>query len=732
MLFALLPTFIIFVVKFRSRMIDALLHIELPVTDPTWIFFIVLCIILFAPIIFGRLNIPHIIGMILAGVLIGEHGLNILDRDSSFALFGNVGLYYIMFLAGLEMNMENFKSIRVKAVVFGLLGFIIPMALGYAANVWVLGYAVAPALLMAAMYASHTLVSYPIVTRYGVTRHRSVSVAVGATAITDSLTLFVLAIVGGQFKDDGQNPLSLLWLVARVAVLATLIIYFFPRIGRWFFRKYSNGVVQFIFVLALVFLSAGLMKLVGMEGILGAFLAGLVLNRLIPHVSPLMHNLEFVGNALFVPYFLIGVGMLIDIKVFFGSITALEVAGVMIAMSLLSKWFAAWATQKVCRMSSGERDMLFGLSTARAAATLAVVMVGYSIVLPDGSRLLGDEVLNGAIALILVTCIVSSFVTERASRRIALDENALQGEIKDEEDEKILISVSNPDTVEHLVTLSLLIRNPKNVDNIIALNVINDSVASPAKTRAGKRLLANAVQLANSAGASLKPISRYGLNVASGIVHTQKEQEATEVIIGLHRKSNLMDSFLGGLAETLLNDVHREIMIVKMLMPLNTIRRIVVAVPPKAEYEAGFTKWVGHIAKLGSTLGCKVYFHAGSQTASCLSRLLFTHIANDKVKIMEMDSWDDLLLLSADVNYDHLLVIVSARRGSISYTTAFDRLPSQISHYFSNNSLLLLYPDQFGEPTALQAFSDPMSAHLKPVSYTSTFRRFISKLLRRG
>ena len=515
MLFALLPTFIIFVVKFRSRMIDALLHIELPVTDPTWIFFIVLCIILFAPIIFGRLNIPHIIGMILAGVLIGEHGLNILDRDSSFALFGNVGLYYIMFLAGLEMNMENFKSIRVKAVVFGLLGFIIPMALGYAANVWVLGYAVAPALLMAAMYASHTLVSYPIVTRYGVTRHRSVSVAVGATAITDSLTLFVLAIVGGQFKDDGQNPLSLLWLVARVAVLATLIIYFFPRIGRWFFRKYSNGVVQFIFVLALVFLSAGLMKFVGMEGILGAFLAGLVLNRLIPHVSPLMHNLEFVGNALFVPYFLIGVGMLIDIKVFFGSITALEVAGVMIAMSLLSKWFAAWATQKVCRMSSGERDMLFGLSTARAAATLAVVMVGYSIVLPDGLRLLGDEVLNGAIALILVTCIVSSFVTERASRRIALDENALQGEIKDEEDEKILISVSNPDTVEHLVTLSLLIRNPKNVDNIIALNVINDSVASPAKTRAGKRLLANAVQLANSAGASLKPINRYGLNVAS-------------------------------------------------------------------------------------------------------------------------------------------------------------------------------------------------------------------------
>lgn len=706
-------------------------HIELPITDPTWIFFIVLCIILFAPIIFGRLNIPHIIGMILAGVLIGEHGFHLLDRDSSFALFGNVGLYYIMFLAGLEMNMENFKSIRVKALIFGLVGFVVPMTLGYYANAYVLGYSLAPALLMAAMYASHTLVSYPIVARYGVTRHRSVSIAVGATAITDSLTLFVLAIIGGQFKDGGQNPLSLFWLVCRVALLAVLIIYFFPRVGRWFFRKYSNGVVQFIFVLALVFLSAGLMKFVGMEGILGAFLAGLVLNRLIPHVSPLMHNIEFVGNALFVPYFLIGVGMLINLEVFVGSIGALEVALVMIAMALATKWIAAWVTQKLCRMSKIERGMLFGLSSARAAATLAVVLVGYGIILPDGSRLLGDEVLNGAIALILVTCIVSSFATERASRRIALDENTLKEDGGDDDNEKILISVSNPDTVEHLVSLSLMIRDPKKTDNIVALNVINDSVTSPAKARGGKRLLLEAVRIANSAGVAVKPISRYGLNVASGIIHTQKEQEATDIIIGLHRKSNMMDSFLGGLAETLLNEVHREVIILKMLMPLNTIRRIVVAVPPKAEYEAGFSKWVGHISKLGSVLGCNIYFHAGGQAAMCLRRLLFSHIVNEKVKIIGMDSWDDLLLLSADVNYDHLLVVVSARRGSISYTTAFDRLPSQISHYFSNNSLMLLYPDQFGEPTALQTFSDPMSAHVKPVSYTTAFRRFMSKISRR-
>ena len=315
-------------------------HISFPITDPTWIFFLVLSIILFAPVILSRLNIPHIIGMIIAGILIGEHGFNILARDSSFRLFGNVGLYYIMFLAGLEMDMANFKSIRGKAIVFGILGFIVPMVLGYAANAWVLGYAVVPSLLIASMYASHTLVSYPIVLRYGVSRQRSVSITVGATAITDCLTLIVLAILGGQYKEGGGDSLSWLWLILRVAILGWLIVFTFPRIGRWFFRKYNNGVVQFIFVLAMVFLAAGLMKLVGMEGILGAFLAGLVLNRLIPHVSPLMHNLEFVGNALFIPYFLIGVGMLIDLRVFFGQWGMLEVVGVMLAMAFVTKWIA--------------------------------------------------------------------------------------------------------------------------------------------------------------------------------------------------------------------------------------------------------------------------------------------------------------------------------------------------------------------------------------------------------
>ena len=683
---------------------------NLPITDPTWIFLLVLLIILFAPMVLGRLRIPHIIGMILAGVVIGEHGFNILARDSSFELFGKVGLYYIMFLAGLEMNMGDFKKNRGKAVVLGLLAFVIPMALGFITNMTVLKYGFITSVLLASMYASHTLVAYPIVIRYGVSRHRSVSIAVGGTAVTDTLTLLVLAVIGGLFKGE-SSEMFWLWLVVKLIFLGFLIIFFFPRIGRWFFRKYDDNVMQFIFVLAMVFLGAGLMEFVGMEGILGAFLAGLVLNRLIPHVSPLMNHLEFVGNALFIPYFLIGVGMLIDIKILFGHGDALKVAVVMTTVALASKWIASWLTQKIYKMKAIERELMFGLSNAQAAATLAAVLVGYNIILPSGERLLNEDVLNGTIVLILFTCIISSFATERAARKLAMNEAQLDAEDKKNIPEKILIPVANPETIEELINLSLVIRDSKQRNNLMALNVINDNSSSEQLESRGKRNLERAAMIAASADVSLTQISRYDLNIASGIIHTAKEYEVTDVIIGLHRKVNIVDSFFGNLADSLLKGLHREVMIAKFLMPVNTLRRIIIAVPPKAEYEAGFQKWVGHFCRMASILGCRAHFFANEQTLGYLQQLVKNKYGLTMTDFSHLDDWDDLLLLTGQVNYDHLLVIISARRGSISYDTAFEKLPAQLGKYFSNNSLIILYPDQLGEPQEALSFSNPRGSN---------------------
>ncbi len=685
------------------------LSLELPITDPTWIFLLVLLIILFAPILLTKLRIPHIIGMILAGLAIGEHGFNILVRDSSFELFGKVGVYYIMFLAGLEMNMADFKKNRGKAVALGLLAFIIPISIGMVTNVLLLKYSLITSILLASMYASHTLVAYPIVIRYGISRQRSVSIAVGGTAVTDTLTLLVLAVISGVFKGEAGG-LFWLWLVVRFVVLAMLIMYFLPRVGRWFFRRYDDNVMQYIFVLAMVFLGAGLMELIGMEGILGAFLVGLVLNRLIPHVSPLMSHLEFVGNALFIPYFLIGVGMLIDVKVIFGGGDALKVAGVMIVVALGGKWIASWLTQKIYRMSALERELMFGLSNAQAAATLAAVLVGYNIILPDGSRLLNEDVLNGTVLLILVTCIVSSFTTERAARKMAMGE-AHPEEDRSREPEKILIPVANPNTIEYLMNLSLVIRDPKQKDNLLALNVINDHSGTEALEQQGKRYLERAAKITASAGVDLKCISRYDLNIAAGIIHTAKEHGATDVIIGLHWKVNIVDSFFGMLTENLLKGLHREVMVARFLIPINTLRRIIVAVPPKAEYEAGFQKWVDHFCRMGTTLGCRVHFFANEQTGNLLQALVKKKHSDTLTEFSRLDEWEDLLLLTGQVNYDHLLVVISARRGSISYDSSFEKLPSQLGRYFTNNSLIVLYPDQLGDPQDALSFSNPQGSN---------------------
>ena len=678
---------------------------HLPVTDATWIFFLVLVIILFAPIVLERLRIPHIIGMILAGVVIGEHGFNILARDSSFELFGKVGLYYIMFLAGLEMNMEDFKSIRVKATVLGLLAFIFPLGIGIWTNLHLLGYSLATSVLLASMYASHTLIAYPIVIRYGINRQRAVSIAVGGTAVTDTLTLLVLAVVGGMYKGE-TSEMFWIWLVLKVVVLSVVIMYAFPRIGRWFFRRYSDNVVQYIFVMAMVFLGAGLMEFVGMEGILGAFLAGLVLNRLIPHVSPLMSHLEFVGNALFIPYFLIGVGMLIDVNVLFGHIDSVKVAVVMIIVALLGKWIASWLTQKIYKMRALERELMFGLSNAQAAATLAAVLVGYNIILPNGERLLNEDVLNGTILLILVTCVVSSFITEHAAKRIAMDDAEVSDE-KAQEKEKFLIPVANPETLESLMSLAMVVRDEKQPDNLVALNVINDNNGSVKQEMRGKRSLERAAQIAASTSVRLKTVSRFDLNITTGILHTAKEYEATNIIIGLHCKMSIVDSFFGNLTENLLKNTYLQVMVARFLIPVNTLRRIIVAVPPKAEFEHGFMKWITHMCRMSSQLGCRVHFYAHPQTLGYIRGYIQKKHKDTRVAYSELEDWDDLLLLTGQVNYDHLLVIISARRGSISYDSAFERLPMQISKYFNNNSIMLLYPEQKGDPNESLSFSDP-------------------------
>lgn len=684
------------------------INITLPITDPTWIFFLVMIIILFAPIILERLRIPHIIGMIIAGIFIGEHGFNILERDSSFELFGKVGLYYIMFLAGLEMDMEDFKKNKTKGIVFGILTFLIPMGLGIWSSMELLGFGLTTSVLLASMYASHTLIAYPIISRYGLSRLRSVNITIGGTVVTVTFALIILAIIGGMYKGDVEDYY---WvkLSSKVAVLTFIIIFFFPRIARYFFKKYSDNITQFVFVLAMVFLGGGLMEFVGMEGILGAFLAGLVLNRLVPKVSPLMNRLEFVGNALFIPYFLIGVGMIIDINALFKGGIALKVALVMTIVATASKWIAAFITQKLYKMHSNERSMIFGLSNAQAAATLAAVIVGNQIILENGERLLNDDVLNGTVVMILLTCIISSLVTERSARKFALEEKLqFSNTPEDIETEQILIPVANPETTENLVNLALLIRDQKLNNPLTALSVITNSGNIKASKATSQQNLEKAAMIAASADVQVTPVTRYDINIATGIAHTIQEYGITSLVLGLHYKANIIDSFFGSLTESLLKGTHREIMIARCLTPISTIKKIVVSVPPEAEYESGFAKWVEHLSRITQMVGCEITFYTNEFTAKYIKEVITQNNGTTRISFVSNIEWNNFEKIKSNITPDFLVVVVSARRGSLSYSTYFEKMPGQINKFFTNNNLIVLYPEQQGATDQIVSFSNPL------------------------
>ncbi len=643
----------------------------LPVTDPTWIFFVVLSIILFAPMMLERLRIPAIVGMIFAGVLIGPHGFHILDRDGSFELFGKVGLYYIMFLAALEMNMQDVQKIRGRALTLGLLSFALPMLIGFGANFGLLGYGAPAAVLMAAMYASHTLVAYPIVLRYGLSRRKAVSIAVGGTIVADTLTLLVLAVVSGLFKDD-VGPHEWMWLLLRVLVLGLIIVFAFPRLARKFFRRYDDGVVQYIFVLSLVFLGAGLMEFVGMEGILGAFLAGLVLNRSIPPSSPLIVVALVEHPSVFI------------------------IAAVMILVGGSSKWLAALATQKLFHMDAPERRLMFGLTNSRAAATLAVVLVGYRILLPDGSRLLDEDVLNGAMMLILVSCVGSSLLTENTARKLAQAETVGDDGPQIAED-RILLALSNPETVHPLVHAALTLRTPKSNTPLTALNVVLED--NPHLREEGLKQLERAVAIAAAANVRMITRSRWSVNVVSGISHTMKEFNASDLLIGLHQKTKLTDTFYGKLSTDLLAAIDRQIIIYRARIPLNTVRRIHVLVPRRAEFEQGFHHWADRVALLAEQLSCRIETYGGRGTLAALQAYWDQKRYSVTAEHHVYTEWHDLLSIAHNTHQGHLMIFIAARRGTLSRHNYMNRLPEQVERYFSARSVMIIFPTQLAAGT---------------------------------
>ena len=699
-----------------------------PITDPTLIFFVVLLIILFAPIIMSKLRIPHIIGMVLAGVVIGHYGLDILERDMSFEILGSVGLYYIMFLAGLEMDTESVKKKSNQFLIFGLLTCFIPLGMTYImARMW-LHYSNTASFLLGCIMASNTLIAYPIIGRYGLQRHSSVQLSVGSSMISLFMALVMIAGLTASYSNSGNTSIFF-WPLFGLKLFAFMAgsVYFIPKIARYFLRRYSDAVMQYIFVLAVMFLSAALSNLIGLEGIFGAFLSGLILNRYIPKVSPLMNRIEFIGNAVFIPYFLIGVGMLINVRTLFSGAQVLWVVFLIAFFGTFGKAVAAYISSLIFRLAQRDGNMMFGLTSAHAAGAIAMVMVGMRLEVAPGVFLVNDDMLNGVVMMILVTCIISTMMTEHASQQIILHEKThLQAEEPKMDDEKVLLCVKYPEIAPQLLTLALLMRNQQLNRELVALNVVYDDQNSAAGRQQGLQLLERLQQQAAAADVQMQTQVRLASNIANGIKHAFREFACSEIVMGMHVHTDISPKFWGEFIQSLYNGLNRQIVLTRFIQPLNTLRRIQVIVPSRAEFEPGFHRWLERLSRFAEQLDCRIQFHGRQESLVLIAEYINNRHPSVRAEYTMMGHWNELPQLATNIADDHLFVVISARKGTISYKNAIDRLPDELQKYYSGKNLMIIFPDQYGH-TKEDRMSFTEAQHHEETSIYNIISRWIHK-----
>ncbi|MDV3308252.1 MAG: cation:proton antiporter [Cyclobacteriaceae bacterium] len=672
-----------------------------PFQDSVLVFSIILFIILIVPILLKRLRIPGIIGLIISGVIIGPHGFFLIERSSAVDLFSTIGLLYIMFIAGLELDLSEFKKHRYRSLGFGVLTFLFPILLGFPVCYYLLGYGFNTSLLTASMFATHTLIAYPIVSRLGISKNEAVAVTVGGTILTDTAVLIILAVISGLEAENGTNGL---WARLGISILIFLLIVAFviPRIAAWFFKRLEDEkYAHFIFVLSVVFFCAFLADLSGLEPIIGAFAAGLMLNPLIPHTSALMNRIEFVGNSLFIPFFLISVGMLIDVHVLTQGIQALLVATALTVVALSGKWIAARITGLVFRYSRSQARLIFGLSSAHAAATLAVILVGYNLGIID------DNILNGTIVLILVTCLVASFVTEEAGKQVALEaDNEEPAEMR-ENPQRILVPISNPVTMERLIDFAITLKEPKNQFPIVALTVVTDDDKARAKLLQARKMLEKAITLAAAADQTIEITTTIDQNVTAGIQRVVRERFITDIIMGWPAKINLADIIFGRTFDSVVNQTSQHVFITRFTLPLNVHKRIHILCPHFAEKEPGFYAWTDRLLRVSARLNLRTMLYSSEDTYNAMTEYLKKNKINVTVESRSSYDISDLIRIRANITPDDIVALICARKGSISYTPLLDVLPKKMARQMNDNSLIFVYPEIEADDSILSYTQEP-------------------------
>lgn len=664
-----------------------LAEFHLPLKSPVLVFSLILFIILLSPIVLGKIKVPGIIGYIIAGIVIGPNGFNILEKNSAVNLFSTIGLLYIMFIAGLELDMAEFKKKKYKSFTFGFLTFIIPLVLGLPICYYLLDFSFAASILTASMFSTHTLVAYPLVSRYGIAKNEAVAITVGGTILTDTAVLIILAVIIGS-QQGSLDALFWVQLVISLAIFSFIMFVIIPRITRWFFvRLESEKTSHFIFVLSVVFFAAFLAQLAGVEAIIGAFVAGLALNRLIPTSSILMNRIEFTGNALFIPFFLISVGMIVDVRVFLQEPEPLIIAGVLTSLALVSKWLAAESTRKIFRYSKAQGKLIFGLSSAHAAATLAIILVGFK------AGIVSESVLNATIVLILITCIVASFATEGAAKRITADAVVeTEDNAEPENEEKLLVAVADFDKLQPMVDLAALIKERRSPNPICLLSVVHNNESAETNLKEARKKLEGLQHYASAGDTGVELLTTLDYNAANGVVRTSKEIAASMIMLGWPRKTTFLNKFMTDKAEAIIDNTDKHIFVCHLAKPVAVHERIVLICPSANEHEPGFHYWLAKVCLLAKELSCAVYCQCKLDVQNAIVDYLEENdlpVIFHFRDIMDWSSSNDIRKL---LKPNDFLVFVAARRESLSFLRAYENLQKELELSFGSVSRILIYP----------------------------------------
>jgi Kef-type K+ transport system membrane component KefB len=591
--------------------------------EPVAFFLLIMSIILVTPLLSERVRLPGIVGIILGGMLIGPYGFHLIEAGDRMEFLSTIGLVYLMFSAGLEVDINQFMRVRGRAVVFGFFTFLLPQLMGMGLG-RILGLDWLGMILLGSAFASHTLIAFPILTRLGVTRNEAVAVTTGATVLTDIGAFIILAVVLGA-RSGGLNIGYFFQLFLLLSIFTLLIIFGLPRLGKYFFQRFSGRTIEFQFVIVVLFVAALGAELIGVHEVVGAFLAGLAINATLPRHSPVAGHVLFIGESFFIPIFLLYSGMITNPLSFLDNRQTIIVALGVTVVAYVSKLIAAWITARIFKYTRNEFWTAYGLSHAQAAVTIPTLVIGLS------SGLFDSTLFNAAILMILLTSITSPLLVQRFGADLqtaSVDEKSLPlfG--------RILVPIIDPKSQEQLLVLAVLLAKV-NEGKVLAVSVAQARSDQEKHFALHRDLLGRVYEVMNDPQSDIELIPRLAATHAQGILFTEREQEASLILMGWRGKRTLRESLLGSVLDEVIWGSDTPVMVGKLTLPLNGMRRVVFILPPKVIPHIALRRMLEANLSLAKALNVPLVIRADSSYLQSIEALL-ARIDSDHPREVEM------------------------------------------------------------------------------------------------